>query len=58
MIAKNDRVRFIDEGKDKKFGVLIVLNINVEYVTISIGDYALLGKDLMTVKLTDLKRAE
>jgi hypothetical protein len=58
MIAQNDRVRFIDEDKNKQFGVLLVFNIKGDYATIGKGDYASLGENLMTVKLTELKRAE
>lgn len=58
MIAQNDRVRFIDEDKNKQFGVLLVFNIKGDYATIGKGDFASLGQDLMTVKLIELKRAE
>lgn len=58
MITQNDRVRFIDEDKNKQFGVLLVFNIKGEYATIGKGDYTSLGQNLMTVKLTELKRAE
>ena len=58
MIAQNDRVRFIDEEKDKQYGVLLVFNIKGDFATIGKGDYASLGQHLMTVKLTELKRAE
>jgi hypothetical protein len=58
MLREQDRVRFIDTEKDKQFGVLIIFNIKGDYATIGNGDYASLGQNLMTVKLTELKRAE
>ena len=58
MIRENNRVRFIDKEKDKIYGILSVFSINGEFVTIGKGDYTSLGKDLMSVNITDLKLAE
>lgn len=58
MFNKNDRVRFIDEEKNMQFGVLLIFNIKGDYAMIGKGDYESYGQDLMTIKLTELKRAE
>ena len=57
-MLKHDRVRFVDEEKNKQNGVLIVLEIKSDYAVVMTGDYSSFGQPPMTVKLSELKRAE
>jgi hypothetical protein len=58
MLKENERVRFINEEKDKQFGILYIFSIKGEYATIGKGDYTTLGQNMINVKLTEIKRIE
>ena len=58
MLRENDKVRFVDKRKDKKFGVLTIFIISGDIATIGNGDYATLGQNIMSVNLNEIKRAE
>jgi hypothetical protein len=58
MIIVNDRVRFIDKEKDKKYGVLLVFAIKGDIATLGSGDYATLGQKMCNVSLSEIKKAE
>ncbi len=56
MIRPNDRVRFVDNEKDKKYGVLTVFSVKNGFALVAKGDYANLGDHKMTVELVELKK--
>ena len=55
MFQLNDRVRFIDEEKNKQYGIFLVFAIKGNYVTIGKGDYTSLGQDLITVEKIEIE---
>jgi len=58
MLKETDRVRFIDERKDKLYGVLIILNIKNDIATLTSGDYATFGQSTLNAKISELKKAD
>jgi len=55
---EKDRIRFIDSEKNKEFGVLVILSIKHETITVASLNYEDLGKKPMNVKENEIQLAE
>ena len=58
MLKENDRVKFIDNERDKQFGILIIFKITGDIATCGSGDYTNLGQNMCNARLSELKLAE
>ncbi|HRP53685.1 MAG TPA: hypothetical protein PLI97_09280 [Fluviicola sp.] len=57
MIKENSKVRFIDDVKHEKYGILLVFNLKNGFATIGKGDFESYGQHLMTVPINELMLA-